>query len=48
MAKCSDCGVTVGCSCQLKKGRCASCDYAYQVSIREPIKQIKNANTQIK
>ena len=25
MAKCSKCGTTVGCGCQLKNGLCSSC-----------------------
>lgn len=25
MAKCSNCGTDVGCSCQLKNGLCAAC-----------------------
>lgn len=40
-AQCVDCGLPVSCSCQLTKGRCSACNYAYQQTIKPPVKQIK-------
>lgn len=48
MANCIDCKVSVGCSCQLTKGRCSACNYKYQQSLLEPVKKLNNANPQIK
>lgn len=40
-AKCKDCGIPVGCGCQLIQGRCSACNYAY-------IQSQKNASTTTK
>lgn len=35
---CKDCGASFSCGCQLTKGRCSSCNYIYQQSLKEPVK----------
>lgn len=34
MAKCVDCGISVGCGCSLTKGRCSACNYRYLESLK--------------
>jgi hypothetical protein len=40
-SKYKDCGLPVGCGCQLIQGRCSACNYAY-------IQSQNNVNTQTK
>lgn len=49
MARCSDCGVDVGCGCNLIKGRCPGCNSTYQAKLKnnELIKKI-HVNTETK
>lgn len=39
MANCSQCGIQVGCGCQLINGLCSACNYAAQ-KVQQKLKHV--------